>query len=602
MSSRVFCIAAALGLIAVASCVENEPTSITSVQASRIAETASARGGISDVIPEPTLQPRFTVRLTASGSMGVGQPVKVIAHIRGVVPTQAVMVRMIAPEYQTAATAGWDHPFRVRPHVRIAAMDSAQISLGAHETVTRDVTLVFPTAGVYRVVASVRQISNESPLAAGQALSDAADDDIWLRIDTAGGKILDGRPSDGRIGPRRTPGQQGRGDVSARPSAVVSDAGPMRVDPYDCGDPNRMCVWAGYLDNDSSAYIPSAAGIYLELWDEYSGQQEWAGSLGGVDIDGHLSVDCVATDNEQGRISATAPTLSDVKLVDGNGSEILEGGQTYFYKTDCGATLFVGPYSDEQGHVRDKYQNEIIPLSRALFGQSRSKIPVALAYDTLKLGQYYQASDYILIHGGVIWGESGNYVMAHEYGHALWAGLGRSNFPGNCVSTDYFKPQPYPCAWSEGWASFHGFWVGRAAGNTYMVGYTEANSAWGLAASYGDPGTAPWVVAAMLWDIADSTNVGESFDSTNYGGSWVLARVNSCLVYPAEPYLDYHVWRPDAAAACLEGQVDSLLYSSPHFVLRLGDVQSVYPGTSPPNDPNWQAHVLQVWLHDLYNQ
>src|SRR5699024_810428 len=201
-------------------------------------------------------------------------------------------------------------------------------------------------------------------------------------------------------------------------------------------------------------------------------------------------------------------------------------GSAYGYMPlDCGFLISMHPLPGERTPHLFQVMNTAIENSRSFFQESRDLIEV-YAYDSDGSSYYSPGNDHIVIYhkddnNTHIAGDYGDFVAAHEYGHALHEkGLGGNN-GGYCSQDDddndghyVFEPISLRCAFSEGFADYHAAEVG------FPYFQFEANPY----VSNGEDGSIiEGAVAGFFWDLTDPTN--ESFDNVEYNSGYYIASI-----------------------------------------------------------------------------
>lgn len=241
--------------------------------------------------------------------------------------------------------------------------------------------------------------------------------------------------------------------------------------------------------------------------------------------------------------------------------------------------------------------NATVYSSRNLFGYSRDEIEVELFSGSSTAPSYFSPYDYH-IHindntaSGDVWGSSGVFTVAHEYGHAVMWSLYTGLPLDNCPSPHYVNAsEDRTCAWVEGWADYHAVAVRGSASALYPE--FESNF-------YFQPGTdgttVEGVVAAFLADITDQSADSPN-DDLGYPGSYLLNVVKTCRVSPnggATPIPN----TVDDVIYCLEDQVDATARNTffPYSTVTSESNSATKPST-------WsQSSIRSLWKAELFGQ
>jgi hypothetical protein len=282
---------------------------------------------------------------------------------------------------------------------------------------------------------------------------------------------------------------------------------------------------------------------------------------------------------------------------------------SYLEDPTCGATVTADAYSSTS-HVFSR-MNITIERSQNFFQRSRGQLPVSLSFGG---GSFYQPNGWFVnghLYGGdyVVIDEndsrfdrtSGNWVIAHEYGHAFHEkGLGGNATPpgGGCPDPHYLRgAHNLTCAFSEGFADYFGG-VTVDPGNPFKSGFENnvhypALSSKSTSGPLEDGSIIEGAVAAFLYDLTDPAN--ESHDGADYPGVYVAEIIETCEVYVSGWQRATGV---DHLVACFQ---KSLPDYSTYFPNR-----STPPGTfreSASEPAGWQASdVALLWQTNLFEE
>jgi hypothetical protein len=292
---------------------------------------------------------------------------------------------------------------------------------------------------------------------------------------------------------------------------------------------------------------------------------------------GYLNFDCVADEHDGG----TVFNNSSLNILGGSGG-LIQGDQS-----DCDPPSAIDVYVDsDEAHVF-KTMTAVAGVSATTFQHTRSQVAVEL--DAGASNSFYSSgNDRITIRNGTgsadhVWGPWGQFLMAHEYAHALHEkGLNGNAASGNCPSPHFIDgAYNLQCAFSEGFANY----FGHVFDGTFFGGNIETNSYY----SGGDGSVVEGAVAAFLFDMSDGAN--ETHDAMAYPHSYVAELVKSCEVHGDQvDGVDFFVY-------CAEQQVDGTAES--YFPRSTSTSSSVSEGASEPG--SWSvSDIRSGWLENLF--
>ena len=334
-----------------------------------------------------------------------------------------------------------------------------------------------------------------------------------------------------------------------------------------------------------------------------------------VDDNGNVTIPCYSDDiHGSGSYSGTIHVQDNYRLRvyhPQTGSDVV-GSFSGEFATDCGQQIPVQA-SFKMSHVF-KRMSQTISKSRSFFQEQRGKIDVHIEWDVDN--SFYCGSlppfispwcsdggdDVIVIKDrpgadgypdSHIGGPYGDFVVAHEYGHAMHAkALGGNVASGECPSPHYLDgAHNLQCAFSEGFANYHGA-VGVKNGNIYVNDF-EQNEFYPAVRGGGDPDDGSIIegaVAAFLWDLTDPSN--ESHDGADYPGSYVADIIKTCKTDGSRANGVDHL------IACFQRQIPS--YSG-YFDTRSSSPSSFSESATEPGSWN-RTDVKALWRKNLYGE
>ncbi|MBI2940284.1 MAG: fibronectin type III domain-containing protein [Chloroflexi bacterium] len=189
-------------------------------------------------------------------------------------------------------------------------------------------------------------------------------------------------------------------------------------------------------------------------------------------------------------------------------------------------------------------------------------LEVRATYDTANptSTQYDTSTNILSIHPTDLWDSD---VILHEYGHFLMDRVYEVkgvSYPDtqNCSGHGPGLHTGFGCAWSEGWATF----IQGAIQGSSVYQDPDTGFAFDLEAALNvhhpeDEGA----VAASLWDIFDSGNVGEGWDNISDGVTrmWSILRDSKANGTSADPSSVFDFWRDWKSVHGYIGPVEAIL-------------------------------------------
>jgi hypothetical protein len=494
----------------------------------------------------PRAVARFGVEVKASGSFRPGQPIQLTVNAQGKLRTSDAEVRLVLPEAAALRTGGGQRMV-VRPGQAPDAEVRERMSLGNGQAVTRTANVTFAQPGYYQVMASVEQRSDnasDEQDAEGLPANNVEHDILWLWISESGGGVTeDFEPTRIPAGMHVAPGPltpqteavPGTGPERATgPGTAPRPAAGVRAS--HSGYAGWVDVHAGYSNPDAGGaftaipnaryefYIYTASGTYVETRTGITDAtglaftqcyQDAAGTYGSYRLR-------VFLDNE--RLAMNVPMAID---------------HTGWFSSQCGTVVYAQTTTEANRMSAHVYTNldRDIRYSDAFFGTQRGKITVRVEHAAYSTYDWHTTHQLIIdtttdatYTSSQVWGVYGQFVQAHEYGHAF------QYFLEPTVKQSYYYDCPNPhamnistthgCALAEGFPDYYAVTVA----GTY-TGYfrTDIESGRYSPATPGNGSKTEGAVASFLYDMTDPAN--ETHDQTAYAGTYVADVIRTCEAY-----------------------------------------------------------------------
>ncbi len=462
------------------------------------------------------------------------------------------------------------------------------------------VDLRVPEPGYYSIYATVtlkNQDDAELNFEDGTYIRNLATKHLWLYVDEKETKITGEFEED--LVPKKYIVQPGpftlRGEQSRLHYVSQEASFKKEIPGMQQSQSNDIIITATYMDVSSSTVKPLAnADVDFAIYDEYE-EAYVAGATITTNAHGEVSIGCTSTQYWTYEVDFLSEN-SDVKISDSNASSIVRSTSGDY--SHCGLSYGVTT-SQNRSHVYG-VASEVVKKSDSFFGKGRSKTIFSLDPNPpLGNNSYYNPNnDSIVIlddpngtsHVG---GSFGDFVVAHEYGHAFHEkGLG-GNEGGFCREDDddnnghgNSEPISLRCAFSEGFASFTAYVSDHPFFNFETRDYTSNGTI--------DASIVEGAVASFYVDLTDDTI--EPHDNIDLPGSYVADIIIDCEVYSG-----WRWKRPDGIdelIACFENQIPN--YSN-YFLTRSIEPTSYDENVQEPS--GWtKSKIEDVWKKIFFNE
>jgi hypothetical protein len=507
--------------------------------------------GVGGAQQAPRAVARFGVEVRANGSFRPGQPIQIVLNARGNLRTTDAEVRLVLPEAAALRGGGG----RMHMHVGDVPVPDLleRVAMGRGQSLTRTANVTFSSPGYYQVIATVQQRSagqadEQDPT--GVPSSNIEHDVIWLWVAESGGAATDDfepariprgmhvvpGPLTPETEPRPGAGDRATGPAGPRPSASVS--------PRTGGPRMSHSGYAGYVDTHATYanqdaggaqtaipnaryeyYIYKADGTYVET------------RTGTTAADGTTYTACYTdpVTGAYGRYRLRVFLESD-RLVLSTPMAIDVGG---YFSTDCGRVMLSQAATQDDRMRSHVYANldRDIRQSDAFFGAQRPKITVRVEPAAYSTYDWHSTQQLIIdtttdttYPTSQVWGYYGQFVQAHEYGHAFQYHLEPT------VKQAYYYDCPNPhdmnistyhgCALAEGFPDYYAVAVAGSYTGYYL---TDIESGRYSPASPANGSRTEGAVASFLYDLTDPAN--ETHDQTAYSGFYLAEVLRTCEVY-----------------------------------------------------------------------
>lgn len=246
----------------------------------------------------------------------------------------------------------------------------------------------------------------------------------------------------------------------------------------------------------------------------------------------------------------------------------------------------IGPLTSKESKLLENLRITVAN-SRSKLGYTRGFIQADIEHGNVSwAGIYLTGEDRIRIRHDYVFGESGQKVAGHEYGHAL-QNNGLGGYANDECTNSYSDENPYGCADREGFADFHALVTREASMPSTVYGY-EGN----YARSAGEDGArVPRVVAAFLYDLYDANNEAPH-DQAAYPAQYLASIYATCERFSTSWGAERGV---NHIIDCLENRLETgsgYFASAPHSL-------SFRESATEPS--GWDSSAIRSsWLYNFY--
>jgi len=545
--------------------------------------------------------PRYSLDLEVKGNIELGTPVQIITRAKVNLPTRGqTELKLGMPEITAMTNAIDKHGNASKIEIAIGKPLHAKLekasNLDKGQSIQKKANVTINEAGYYSIYAIVKTDENdENLLIDGKPVKNSVFKQLWLWIGKNGLVRITGEfdpdlfPENYRTqpGPLTLISEENRLSYKFSGENINAKTGANTT-----ASSSTITVVATYVHPVTGAIVPlPGAKADIILIDEFSGQEVGGGSSV-TDSQGRVDIGCSSSQGFSYRVEIFTEN-SDVDIHDdllafpSNKTATTRGDYS-----DCGDT------DGARGRTSISHvfavASPVVENSQSFFQKSRGPNEFRITPNGSN-SFYSRAKDkiYIVDNNEVshIGGASGDFVVAHEYGHAFHEkGLG-GNEGGNCPSPHYLDgAHNLTCAFSEGFADYHAV----VTVNNVFRSAIESNFYYPATRGDGDRNDGSIIegaVAAFLFDITDGSN--EAHDTIDLPGQYVADIYETCEVFNSN-------WRRangiDHLIACFESRLPDY---TQFFKSRTPTPTNFRESATEPSGWN-QAAINQLWRTNLY--
>lgn len=548
---------------------------------------------------------RFDLDLSVEGSLKPGSVGTVVVDVKNNLRLAQADVRVTTPELsamkaarKSGQTPTLEMGTPVQPHASWSA------SMGRGQSTQRRTSVHFDEPGYYQVIAHVTPSDEEEfgATSEGQLVQNAERKDVWVWIDEAAGTVTQERVSE--IYPENARSEPGPLTLNSEPQRLKTSVA-REAHAKSVGVTTVYVFYDHQTRGDYEPWALEGARVGYRVFDGRG--LEVSSNTVTLGPDGELQIPCYEDEiYGEGSFEGTVSTEDNNRLAvlneTGSAAAATFSGN---FETDCGQSLSVRAY-DDLAHVYHTMQ-QIITNSRSFFEASRGKLQVNVT-PYVENSFYRPRTDQVFIMDQVdkthVGSQSGNFVVAHEYGHAFHEkGLGVNAASGECPSPHYSDgAHNIECAYSEGFANYHAAVTVESVYDNFNVYAMDVATRSHYPATRGngnseDGAIIEGAVAAFLYDLTDGTT--ESHDDFSAPGTYVRDLIRTCRV-DANSFLDAPPNGIDGLIACIQQQAPN--YSLGYFPTRSFSYRTTSYSENAVEPAGWtQSNVKKLWRYNLYD-
>lgn len=365
---------------------------------------------------------KFDLEVEALGNLVPRQPIQVRAMATNRFSASDPQIYIVFPEIEAARMSGWDSNYRLPSRQRLARRGVRPLARSPQSQTETTASIVAERPGYYRAVVTAKDVGAQPNLdARGRYVLSTTHREVWLWINEDGGRVTE--VFDESLFPAQAIIQPGplrfRSARVEQASLLGSVLGTARAKLRDWGVMTTSIAnyELKYWNYDESQYDPVSGAYYQVDHLEYDGRDRIptiVGTSTGYSTEsGTILFDCLGEEHDG---HATPDNNSTIWIYGGSGASIIGDD------SDCDSPQPIQiVMNSAQAHVFTSMQS-IVSASRSTFGYSRGDLEVRLNPSD---GSYYSPDDdRVVIRSGTgsddhVWDSWGQFVMAHEYGHAL---------------------------------------------------------------------------------------------------------------------------------------------------------------------------------------
>jgi hypothetical protein len=278
-----------------------------------------------------------------------------------------------------------------------------------------------------------------------------------------------------------------------------------------------------------------------------------------------------------------------------------------YFSTDCGRVMLSQATTADartRSHIYTNLDRDI-RYSDSFFGTQRARITVRVEGAPWSTYEWHSTHNLVIdttkdtaFPTSQVWGEYGQFVQAHEYGHAFQYHLEptvKESYYYDCGTTSHAMGDvsAHGCALAEGFPDYYAVTVGGTFTGKYLTNIETAIY------SPATPGAKngsmiEGAVASFLYDLTDPAN--ETHDVTAYSGTWVANVIRTCEVLVGTTWV--HQRGSDHLTYCFMAQPTDV----PQFARTNAPAPTaVYePAADPEDDATRRPKIRKNYQKNLF--
>ena len=572
-------VAACLLAGAAVGCTDQSPTTAPNLDVAGEAPTSATGHDRMAVLP------RFSLKLTASGSFKPGTPITLHARAEGIRASRSVEFRIFLPEAELArARGGTAYDGRFEGEVPTVARWRGGMGRGQVSERTARTSVLAP--GYYQAVLSAQASSDEPALSGGDPVVSSATRSVWLLVTEQGGRVTE------EFDPTAIPTGYAveSGPFHAAPASMAPSASLTMEDEEQTPQPPPSGGTGTSTRRYRLAYVHEVTGVLLPVANAAVSADF---QVRFTDAYGYVTIPCPATNIVASLANTRVSVDATRSIASACGSPQADG--------EAALVLFSSPFA-VFAHVFQT-MNTVALRAEAFFGRARDQVAVHIT--VFDQQAFYSrgdgpTSEYIHLpvsFGGQtsIWSSFGTFTMAHEYGHAFQnhALGGLSDSGDGCGEHSFSSLESIGCAWNEGFADYFSVALMPYEGGFYDDISEGRPMSYARSVGIYDGSRVEGAVAAFLLHTTGADGFPPAPPAAN--GQYLGLLVKTCTGQVSIAFL--HAWSVEPIVMCMERQVDPWVRQN-YFRSDL-PITSQQSSAVPP--AAWTtAAVRAAWLRDLY--
>jgi hypothetical protein len=549
---------------------------------------------------------RLQPRVEAIGQLRPGVPIRIRASVKANRGATKGSYEVWSLDEDESGIVGPS----AKGHARLLRRESGGLGRGSQRQL--EATITFTKPGYYRVLVRAVGSSSEPRMSGDSTIVDAGSALLRILVEDKGGRVSSDYDATALAGRQPKFGAYGSFVKTATPaSQSLRSSLPVHNAAFTS---SSLASTAGYNWSGHVSYYEANPTPQNLVLTPLADALVSATCIYPVTFGGSTSIS-VRTD-ANGNFNFTCPSpyiimtgdifLSKNPYVYSLGKDGAVAGTSF--SGSAGGFFDLRVANDVAVHVFNTLSRQVPKAFAKFTPRTRPLLRVYVADIDANYGiNYNSGDDLIRTNYTRVYGEDGEFVSTHEYGHAFhYKAIETPNsYSCNNNSHSINVANQVSCAFVEGFADFFSVWVAGdqlTSGSTggYSTDNAMEDNPW---RALGDGSRIEGASAAFMYDLVDgasesdsptnTANGDETFDTATYPGSFVVQAISACTL----TVLVVGVTKLDG--------MDQFVYCVERSVSAqpLGVSWRSYNGITPPAAPaGWDpALIRRLWRYNMYN-